>query len=133
MLLIDTQTSEGSPRSYFLTRMEFKKLYPLTLQSKLNYIFKHKIPKEVPDGEAKILMKKYPHIIKFEDKVTTYTSNRHQELAKIKYTELKKIGGKLGLPFKQLAVKTEILIDNIVNAEAEKARMEAKAKALKGK
>jgi len=119
MKLIDQKTTPNMPTSYFLTRAEFKELYPHRLNSRISYIFKYDQPKDINDGEAKLLLKKYPHIIKWEEKLEIAQTNRHEELGKLKYNKLKKVGGDLGMTFKEIQGKKEVLIDNIVKKEIE--------------
>ena len=130
MKLTDKRARVNIPSSLFLTRGEFKELYPHLLTSRINYIFKHNVPKEVPDGEAKLLMKKYPHVLRWEPEVDFDETSRHQELKKLKYQDLKKLGSSLGMPFKELSQKTPFLINSIVEKEKaiEKEKAEAKVK-----
>jgi len=132
MKLIDTRATDTMPTSLFLTRAEFRELYPYRLNSRMNYIFKHDQPKNVPDGEAKILLKKYPHVIRWDKTAEIPQTNRHQELEKMKYNDLKKYAGTLKMPFSETRVKRDILIDKIVAKEIEISALQAKAKALKG-
>jgi len=119
MLLIDQKTTPNVPTSYFLTRAEFKEIYPHRLNSRLSYVFYYDQPKEINEGEAKLLLKKYSHLLKWEKKLEIDETNRHQELSKMKYKNLKTVGGKLGMTFKELQGTKEVLIDNIVKKEIE--------------
>jgi len=132
MKLIDTRATEEAPSSLFLTRFEFMDLYPYRLNSRMNYIFKHDQPKEVPDGEAKLLMKKYPHVIKWDKTGAIVETNRHQELNDMKYNDLKKYAATLSMPFGEIRVKRDILIHKIVAKEIEVKALKEKTKALKG-
>ena len=132
MLLVDKNTTPVAPTSLFLTRAEFKGLYPHLLTDRKSYVFKYDKPLNVPDGEAKLLLKKYPHVLRWEEKFDINKSNRHQELNNLKYGEVKRIGGKLGFSFKDLQGKKPVLIERIVSEEITRAARTAKAKALKG-
>ena len=132
MLLVDQKATAVAPSPVFLTRAEFKEIYPHRLSGRINYVFKYNRPKEVNDGEAKILIKKYSHIIEWEEKVKMGKTERHEELDKLKYQELKTIGAKVGLVFKELAVKKPILINKIVDKEIGIAQIEEKLKGDKG-
>ena len=131
MDLIDTRATELPPTSLFLTRFEFKEIYPYRLNSRLNYLFKYDKPTDVPDAEAKLLLKKYPHLLKWKKQLNIVETNRHQELMKVKYGDLKKMGGKLGMSFKELQGVKLLLIDRIVAKEIEIKQLAAKAKANK--
>ena len=63
MLLVDIKATENSKSSLFLTKEEFKELYPNKVNSRINYIFSHSQPQEVITGEAKLLMKKYDVVL----------------------------------------------------------------------
>ena len=132
--LIDTRATEVVPSSVFLTRAEFKGLYPHRLNSRISYVFKGGIPKTVELGEAKLLLKKYSHVVKWMRDVEDYPeSNRYQELEKMKYNDLKKHGAEIGLEFKNMMVKTPMLIETIIEKELSNTAKAAKAKALKEK
>jgi len=137
MLLIDTRTTELMPTSLFLTRAEFRKLYPHRLNSRMSYVFKHDQPLEVPDDEAKLLLEKYPHVLVFGEKPKdkkeekTFASNRHQELSKLKYRDIQKLGRELGMVNKDVMIKTDLLIDAVVAKEIEVDAETKKAAALK--
>ena len=131
MLLIDQRARFNAPSSLFLTRAEFKELYPHRLNSRISYVFKHDEPKEVDNGEAKLLLAKYPHILKWKKQLNIVKTNRHQELDNLKYGDLKKMGGKMGMSFKELQGTKEVLIDKIVTNEIVAKSIAAKAKALK--
>ena len=119
MLLVDKKATENSKSSLFLTKEEFKELYPNKVNSRINYIFSHAQPQEVITGEAKLLMKKYPHLIKWGNSVDAKPTDRLKELQDMKYQDLKKLGAKAGLEFKQLACTKAILIDRILEKEKE--------------
>ena len=120
MLLVDNKTTDHSKTSYFLLREEFKELYPTKVNGRMNYIFRHKQPTNVIDGEAKLLMKKFPHLTRWRKHEEAPETNRHAELEKMKYQALKTLGAKAGLNFKELGCKRDILIDRIVDKEKEK-------------
>lgn len=128
MLLVDKNTTPAAPTSLFLTRAEFKELYPHLLTDRKSYIFKYDKPLNVPDGEGKLLLKKYPHVSRWEEKFTINRSKRHQELMELKYGEVKRVGGELGFSFKELQPKKVILIEKIVSREIKNAAREAKAR-----
>jgi len=130
MKLIDTRATDTMPTSLFLSRAEFKELYPHKLNSRINYIFKFDQPMDVNDEEAKLLMKKYPHVVRWDKSGETVETNRHQELGKMKYTELKKHGITLGLEYKDMMIKRPELIELIVKKEIEIETAKAKQKAL---
>lgn len=121
MLLIDTRATETAKSSLFLTREEFKEIYPHRLNSRINYIFFHSKPEEVANEEAKLLLKKYRHLAKWEPELNIVETDRHRELNEINYRKLKTMGAKLGIVFKELAVKKPILVDRIVKKEIENA------------
>ena len=135
MKLIDLRTLENAPMAYFLSRMEFKEIYPHRLNSKIDYIFKHKVPLDVPNVEGELLLKKYHHIIRFGDEGKKKTeppkSNRHQELSRKKYKTLRRLARELGIPGKEAVIKREILTEMIIEKEIKKAEQKAKAKALR--
>ena len=132
MLIIDKNTRPAAPTSLFLTRAEFKELYPHLLTDRKSYIFKYDKPLNVPDGEAKLLMRKYPRVLKWEEDLGIVKSNRHQELMKLTYGEVKRVGGKLGFSFKDLQGKKLLLIERIVSEEITVAARAKKARATKG-
>lgn len=117
MKLLDERATEEAPSSLFLTRAEYRELYPHIMGSRINYIFKHDQPKEVPDETAKLLMKKYPHVIIFKEKIELGTTERHKELAKMKYLDIKRIALKLEFTFAEAAIVKNLLINNIVDTE----------------
>jgi len=123
MKLIDTRATESAPSSLFLTRAEFRELYPFRLNSRMNYIFKHEQPKEVPDGEGKLLLKKYSHIIRWDKEIAKLAevplTDRHKELGEMKYNDLKRYGSSIGLTFNELRVKAPVLINVVRNKEIE--------------
>jgi len=119
MLLVDKKATENSKSSLFLTKEEFKELYPNKVNSRINYIFSHSQPKEVITGEAKLLMKKYPHLIKWGNSVDETPTGRLKELQETKYGDLKTLGAKLGLNFKELGCTKVLLIDRILEKEKE--------------
>ena len=129
MKLIDTRATKLAASSLFLTRAEFRDLYPHRLNSRIDYLFKGGVPKDVPEAEAKILMEKYDHILKWEEKLNIVQTNRHQELDKKGYNELKKYAGTLEIPFKKMRVKKMLLIDHIVAKEIQIHTIKEKAKA----
>ncbi len=133
MLLIDKNTTPSAPTSLFLTRAEYKKLYPHSLTGRKNYLFKHDKPLNLPDAEARLLLRKYPHVLKWEEKFAVNKSERHHELAELKYGEVKRIGGKLGFSFTELHAKKLILIERIISKEIRIAATEAKSEAKKYK
>ena len=124
MLLIDKRATAVAKTSLFLLRAEFKKLYPHRFSGKINYVFKYDQAKEIENGEAKLLMKKYPHVIKWEEIIKLGETERHEELNKIKYQTLKNMGAKIGLTFKELYSKKPKLINLIVAKEIEIVRIE---------
>ena len=128
MLLVDKHTTPTAPTSLFLTRAEFKKLYPHLLTGRKGYIFKYDKPLNIPDGEARLLLRKYPHVLRWEEKFDINKSDRHQELFKLKYGEIKRLGGKLGFSFTELHAKKMILIERIISKEIRLAAIAAKAK-----
>ncbi len=132
MLLVDKNTTPTAPTSLFLERAEYKKLYPHLLTGRKSYIFKYDKPLNIPDGEARLLLRKYPHVLRWEEKFDINKSNRHQELYKLKYGEIKRLGGKLGFSFTELHAKKIILIERIISKEIRLAAIAAKAKATKG-
>ena len=119
MLLVDRKATENSKSSLFLTKEEFKEIYPNKVNSRINYIFSHAQPQEVISGEAKLLMKKYPHLVKWGKSVDENPTDRLRELQSIKYGDLKTLGAKLGLTFKELGCTKPILIDRILEKEKE--------------
>lgn len=122
MKLIDTRATLTAPTSLFLTRAEFKELYPHKLNSRMNYLFKHDQPKEVDKDEAQLLLKKYSHVIRWEKRLEIIETDRHQELNKIKYPYLKRVAADAGVSFKLLRAKKPVLIDHIVKQELENAK-----------
>ena len=132
MLLVDKNTPKTAPTSLFLTRAEFKELYPHLLSDRINYLFKYDKPLNVLDAEAKLLMKKYSHVLKWEQDLGIVQSNRHQELMKLNYGEVKRVGGKLGFSFAELQAKKLLLIDRIVSEEITVAARLAKTRVTKG-
>lgn len=133
MLLIDKNTTPSAPTSLFLTRAEYKKLYPHSLTGRKNYLFKYDKPLNLPDAEARLLLRKYPHVLRWEEKFGVNKSNRHQELAKLTYGAIKKMGGKLGFSFTELHAKKIILIERIISKEIRITATEAKSEAKKYK
>ncbi len=117
MLLVDKKATENSRSSLFLIKEEFKELYPTKVNSRMNYIFSHEQPIDIIDGEAKLLMKKYKHLVKWGKHEKSPQTDRHAELQKMKYQALKTLGAKAGLNFKELGCKRDILIDRIVDKE----------------
>ncbi|NHZ84285.1 MAG: hypothetical protein GWP19_00200 [Planctomycetia bacterium] len=128
MLLIDQRATLTAPSSLFLTRAEIKGLYPHLLTGRKSYIFKYDKPLNIPDGEGRLLLKKYPHVLKWEEKFAINKSNRHQELNKLTYGEVKRAAGKIGFSFKEMHAPKLILIEKIVSKEIKLAAIEAKAK-----
>ncbi len=128
MLLIDQRATIVAPSSVFLTRAEFKELYPHKLNGRINYVFKYNRPKEVNNGEAKLLLKKYSHIIKWEKIIKLGATERHEELNKVLYQDLKKLAAEVGVSFKDSAVKQTLLIDRIIAKEIEIAKTERENK-----
>ena len=127
MLLIDKNTTPPSPTSLFLTREQLKTTYPHLLTGRKSYIFKYDKPLNVPDVEAKLLLKKYPHVLRWEEKFTINKSKRHQELNDMTYGEVKRIGGKLEFSWKELQAKKLILIEKVISKEIKNAARAAKA------
>jgi len=119
MLLVDKKATENSKSSLFLTKEEFKELYPNKVNSRINYIFAHAQPQEVITGEAKLLMKKYPHLIKWGKNLDEKPTARVKELQEMKYGDLKTLGAKVGLNFRELGCTKPILIDRILEKEKE--------------
>ena len=119
MLLIDKKTTKTTRSSLFLVREEFKKLYPHRLNSRLNYIFSHERPQEVIYGEALLLLKKYPHVVRWGKHLTEEPTDRYEELLEMKYQDLKKVGAEAGLNFRELGCTKAILIDKIIDKEKE--------------
>ena len=128
MLLIDKNTTHSAPTSLFLTREELKGLYPHLLTGRKSYVFKYDKPLNAPDGEGKLLLKKYPHVAKWEEKFAINKSGRHQELNELSYGEVKRVAGDLGFSFKEMHAKKLILIEKIISKEIKNAAIEAKAK-----
>lgn len=128
MLLIDKNTTPSSPTSLFLTRAEIKVIYPHLILDRKSYIFKYDKPLIVPDVEAKLLLRKYPHVLRWEEKFAINKSNRHQELNKLNYGEVKRVAGGLGFSFKEMHAPKLILIEKIVSKEIKNAARAAKAK-----
>ncbi len=124
MLLVDQRATAVAPSSLFLTRAEFKALYPHKLHHRMDYVFRYDKPKEVENDEAKLLMKKYPHVIRWEAKLDIVKTERHHELEKLDYYKLKKLGSSIGMGFKEITIKREILIDRIVTKEIEIKQLE---------
>ncbi len=121
MLLLDQRATAVAPSSLFLTRAEFKALYPHKLTGRMDYIFKYDKPLNVQDGEGKLLLRKYPHVLKYEPDLGIVKTDRHRELEKkYDYYKLKKMGTALGMSFKEITIKKEVLIDRIVTKELEK-------------
>ncbi|MEE9573222.1 MAG: hypothetical protein V3W20_09255 [Candidatus Neomarinimicrobiota bacterium] len=131
MQLIDTRATKVSPSSIFLTRAEYRELYPHMMGTRINYIFKHDQPKEVNNDEAKLLLKKYPHVITWKKKIELGETERHKELDKMKYVNIKKIAGKLGYTFAETAVAKNLLINNIVDTETRILKAKEKEKESK--
>ena len=117
MKLIDERATEEAPSSLFLERAEYRELYPHIMGSRINYIFKYDQPKEVPDEEAALLMKRYSHVITWKKKIELGKTDRHKALSKMGYNDVKKIAGKLGFTFAQTAIAKSLLINNIVDTE----------------
>lgn len=117
MKLLDERATDVAGTSLFLTRAEYRELYPHRMGSRISYIFKHDQPKEVPDKEAELLLAKYPHVIIFKQKIALGTTERHKELAKMKYIDIKRIALKLEFTFAQAAIVKNLLINNIVDIE----------------
>lgn len=128
MLLIDKNTTPVAPTSLFLLKEEIKGLYPHLLTGRRSYVFKYDKPLNVPDGEGKLLLKKYPHVLRWEEKFAVNKSERHQELAKLSYVLVKRVAGELGFSFTEMHSTKLVLIEKIISKEIKNAAIEAKAK-----
>lgn len=117
MKLLDERATDVAGTSLFLSRAEYRELYPHRMGSRINYLFKYDKPMEVPDKEAELLLEKYSHVIIFKEKIELGTTERHKELAKMKYIDIKRTALKLGFTFAEAAIVKNLLINNIVDTE----------------
>lgn len=61
---IDQQAERFSPTSRFLLRSEFGEILPEVRQNRLNFIFRHNIPLRLDPRVGRLLIKKYPSILR---------------------------------------------------------------------
>ena len=93
MQIIDSDLTPGCKSSRMITRVDYKEIYPNAEHERsLNYIFRYKIPTEVPDEQGKVLLKKYPtlHIRSDSTEITTDVSKLKLKLDGLKWNDLKK-------------------------------------------
>ena len=102
--LIDRQTVQNAPTSRFLTKEEMKNIDSNWIWHRKSFIFKHEIPLNVDLKVANALVDKYDSVVFYD---------RKDNLRKMKYNDLRKMGKTLGLTHKETMVKRELLIDAI--------------------
>tara|TARA_R100000808_G_C2121905_1_gene133025 strand:- start:77 stop:430 length:354 start_codon:yes stop_codon:yes gene_type:complete len=101
--LMDTQTRMNCPTSRFLKKEEIKDKTSETHPGRINFIFRFNMPLEVKSSYAKILMAKYPSVVKYgEDK-------KVDKYGTMSYKELKEEAKKKGIPLKETMVKRDVL------------------------
>ena len=86
--IIDHFAEEGCKTSRFLTKEELGSLKPDFPQSRMNFIFKHKIPLSVETGIGELLVDKFNEVDYFK-KENSYEN--------MDYTDLKKIAIEKGI------------------------------------
>ena len=128
MLLVDKRATVTAKTSLFLTSMEFQEIYPHKLNNRIDYLFKYNQPKEVNNDEAKLLMKKYSHVIKWEEKLELGKTERHEELDKLSIQKLKQVASGLKMTWKEMQGRKPKLINAIAAKEIEIDQIEEKLK-----
>ena len=124
--IVDKDTLPGCPTSRFLKKEEIVSHNPDSglMQSRVNFLFKHKIPLAVDKGYATILIDKYPSIERWAEEIIPPDPKEIdpfpgeelkevpmtlQQLNEMPYTELKKLDVKKGMLFKDTCIKREEL------------------------
>jgi len=119
MELLDRDAVMGAPSSKFLTRKEMGGLYPDRMPVRKSYIFKYEVPLDVPVKEALVLTEKYAALKKKPVKQV----EGGDELHKMTYQELQKLANQTyGLPWKEIRVKRDVLVDKIREIKLNKER-----------
>ena len=102
--LLDLETVPHAPTSKFLTKEEMRKIDSEWLWNRQSFIFKHKIPLMVERKQADMLVDKY-NSVQYHDK--------KEDLRKMKYNDLKRMGRTKGMSNQDTFVKKELLIQAI--------------------
>lgn len=120
MYLLDIDTTPGTKTSRMITRGEHKELYPAIEHSRaLSYIFRHKIPVDVPEDQAKVLLKKYPTLQMTNDcgEITINNTELKAKLDDLDWHALKKYAvEQCGMPYKETNIKRADLTDKILES-----------------
>jgi len=109
MKLKDTGTQPNCPTSRFLTKEDLKKETDSTHPTRMNFIFRHGVPLSLRDDHAKVLMKKYPTVIPFDQGVKQ--KKKEVSYGNISYKELQKLAREKGYTFKETMVKRDVLLE----------------------
>ena len=118
MLLTDTDLTAGCKMCRMITREDYGNLYPKEEHRRtMPYIFRHKIPTEVPDDQAKVLLKKYPTLQMTSDcdEIIADNTELKSELDDLGWHALKKYATeKCGMSYKETNIKRVDLTDEIL-------------------
>jgi len=102
--LLDLETVPHAPTSKFITKQEMQKIDSEWIWNRQSFIFKHNIPLMVERKMADIHVDKYISV-KYYDK--------KDDLRKMKYNDLKRMGRAKGMSNLDTFIKKELLIDAI--------------------
>lgn len=120
MYIVDVDTTPGCKTSRMITKVEHEKLYPEVDHSRaINYIFKHKIPVDIPEEQVEMLIEKYPTLRKTDEygEITKANGGLKAELDGMKWNELKSYAvKKCGMPFKETNMKRDELTQKIMDS-----------------
>ncbi len=111
MEIIDREATAGAPSSKFLNRSEVHMLYPEEMPRRRDYIFKYKVPLDIPVKEALVLVEKYPDALMNREVKQVQGGD---SLETMTYGELKKLAHQTyRIPYRDTMVKRDSLIQLI--------------------